>query len=348
MTAPSCPRLFEVEAMRDGRLTGAERATFERHVTGCAACSREVQTLEALAEPLRAEPEDGAIVDEFHVRRERTRLLAAFEQALVSSKRSPNARRHWLWVASVATIAAGLLILRHERPAAQPGHWPRAVVRADSRAVWSERTEGDRERIVLERGTLWIQVDHSSGEGRLVIALPDGELEDIGTIFTVSVEDGHTGRVAVKKGHVVLRMHDRPPVAIGPGDTWVPEAVSAFASAAPTAEPAPNGLHAPSVGSASALPSPAPAPTLVAPDPLVDFRAAMAALDVGDNRQAATAFASFLEKHPRAPRAEDAAYLRVIALQKSGDSDATKEAASDYLRRYPKGFRHSEVERLSP
>jgi len=53
----------------------------------------------------------------------------------------------------------------------------------------------------------------------------------------------------------------------------------------------------------------APAP---APDPSVDFRAAMAALDVGDNHQAAAAFASFVERH-----------------------------------RYQAGFRHAEVENLS-
>ena len=50
--------------------------------------------------------------------------------------------------------------------------------------------------------------------------LPDGELEDIGTTFTVSAEDGRTTRVAVQEGSVVLRIHGQPPVAIGPGETW--------------------------------------------------------------------------------------------------------------------------------
>jgi RNA polymerase sigma factor (sigma-70 family) len=84
-----------------------------------------------------------------------------------------------------------------------------------------------------------------------------------------------------------------------------------------------------------------------ASDPSVDFRAAMAALDVGDNHQAAAAFVNFLEKHPRDARAEDAAYLRVIAFQRSGDSAGTKQAALEYLRRYPAGFRQAEVEPLS-
>jgi TolA-binding protein len=73
----------------------------------------------------------------------------------------------------------------------------------------------------------------------------------------------------------------------------------------------------------------------------------MAALDVGDNHQAAAAFANFLEKHPRDARAEDAAYLRVIAFQRSGDGAGMKQAALEYLRHYPAGFRHAEVEPLS-
>jgi len=83
-----------------------------------------------------------------------------------------------------------------------------------------------------------------------------------------------------------------------------------------------------------------------APDPSVDFRAAIATLKGGDNVGAATAFASFLAKHPRDPRAEDAAYLRVIALRRSGDDVSMKHAAEEYLKRYPSGFRHAEVETM--
>jgi len=72
----------------------------------------------------------------------------------------------------------------------------------------------------------------------------------------------------------------------------------------------------------------------------------MATLNEGDNVGAAAAFASSLAKHPRDPRAEDAAYLRVIALRRSGDDGAMKRAGAEYLKRYPAGFRHAEVEVL--
>jgi outer membrane protein assembly factor BamD (BamD/ComL family) len=73
----------------------------------------------------------------------------------------------------------------------------------------------------------------------------------------------------------------------------------------------------------------------------------MALLDDGEDARAATAFSTFIAKHPSDPRAEDAAYLRVIALQRAGSAVDMKEAAEDYLRRYPAGFRRSEVERLA-
>ena len=352
MSATPCPRLFEAEATRDGRLTGAERTSFERHVAVCPACSREVQALAALAESLRASLPDHAAADQLHVRRERTRLLAAFDRTLLSPRWSwIVGHRLLLWSAAVAALVVTVHWLpRLQRPAEAPAHASSAVIHADSTALWAERMVGDCDNVVLERGALWIHVDHSSGESRLLVVLPDGELEDIGTTFTVSADDGRTTRVAVQEGHVVLRLRGRMAIALGPGDTWIPDrrpVASASASLAPAADPVPTarldrGEQSTSSPRASAALVPRPAS-----DPSVDFRAAMAALDVGDNHQAAAAFAKFLEKHPDDARAEDAAYLRVIALQRSGDTVGTKQAVLEYLRRYPEGFRHAEVEPLS-
>jgi len=350
MSVPPCPRLFEAEAMRDGRLAGAERASFERHVTVCPACSREVQALEALAESLRAGPPDRAVADELHVRRERTRLLAAFDSALLAPRRSWSAGHRLIGSAAVAVVVAILVLPRLRRAAEAPAHASSAVVHADSTAVWAERMVGERENVALERGALWIHVDHSSGEGRLLVVLPDGELEDIGTTFMVSADDGRTTRVAVQEGHVVLRLRGQAPIALGPRDTWTPDprpVASAPASVAPPADLAPTARLDRSERS---TPSLRPSASLASPpasDASVDFRAAMAALDVGDNHQAAEAFADFLEKHPRDPRSEDAAYLRVVALQRSGEGAGMKHAALEYLRRYPAGFRQAEVEPLS-
>jgi hypothetical protein len=346
MKPGSCARLFEVEAMRDGRLHGAELASFGRHLTACAVCLREVQALEALGEALRAPPGDEAGGDELHAQRERTRLLAAFDRGLITPAHGRGARRRLLWPAVAAAAVVGLLVFWRARPDAQPAPTAGVVVRADHTAVWSRRSERRRQEIELRRGALWIKVDHAAGDGPLVVLLPDGELEDIGTTFTVSADGGRTTRVVVHEGRVLLRLRGRPPVAIDPGDTWTPETLPATAPLAPPpATTPPLAPPSPPRTAARARPVSSRAPAL--PDPAVHFRAAMAALDAGDNREAAAAFTAFLGRHPRDPRAEDAAYLRVIALQRLGAHAELQRAAAVYLRRHPAGFRRPEVERLT-
>src|SRR6188768_4824 len=102
----ACPRLFEVEALRDGRLRGAEVARFETHLAACAVCAREARAQQKLAEALRS-PTEFADADELHVRRERTRLLAAFDASLVPA---PGSRR-WLGGAAAVALLSALAAL---------------------------------------------------------------------------------------------------------------------------------------------------------------------------------------------------------------------------------------------
>jgi len=138
-------------------------------------------------------------------------------------------------------------------------------------------------------------------------------------------------------------------MTIRAGEAWIREThvVSAELAPAPAASPgAPRRASARPRAAVSSPPSSAPNGVL-AEDSTSDFRAAMSLLDAGENRRAAAGFASFVEAHPRDPRAEDAAYSLVIALQRSGSEDDAKRAAQDYLKRYPAGFRRAEVEKLS-
>ena len=350
MTPVACPRLFEAEAMRDGRLAGAALASFARHTTICRSCQREVQALEALAEALRARRPGDARVDELHGLRERTRLVAAFDNALVAPRRRSNAMRRAFWPATAAIIASAIF-LWHARSGPDVEPAPTVIVHAGAAAVWSKHPEEGHDKIVLERGDLWIRVDHARRQSALIVALPDGELEDTGTTFTVSAAGGRTTRVAVEEGSVLLRIHGRPPVAIGRAESWAP-ALPAPASPAPGRSEAIGPPHrgratAPAAPARRASPAAPVAPPYEA-DPALDFRAAVAVLDSGANREAAAAFARFVAKHARDARAEDAAYLRVIALQRCGADDEMRRAAQDYLRLYPAGFRHAEMENLTP
>jgi len=149
---------------------------------------------------------------------------------------------------------------------------------------------------------------------------------------------------------VVLRIRGRPALAIGAGQEWLPDTrVSAPTrpSVAPAAEPAARRRL--SAAPRATLPPPRlsrPLDAAPPPDASLDFRAAIAALRAGDNRGAAAAFTAFLARHPDDSRAEDAAYLRVIAQQRSGAGDDLKRAAQEYLRLYPRGFRRADVESL--
>jgi len=370
MTKPACPRLFEVEAVRDGRLGGAEGLSFQRHLASCPRCAREFAELQTLGRHLRDSGSE-ADADELHVRRERTRLLAAFDAKLAPPERTPAARGWLFGVAAASLLAFGGLLFFHLRGGLPAATQSAVVVRANGEASWSRRSEGGLEKVLLERGALSIRVDHAVDRRRLLVVLPDGELEDIGTQFVVSAEAGRTTGVSVQSGSVVLRIRGQAPLSLSAGASWSPSRPAAAAncpSCNPGSEPDPSSSPLPPASAASPAPlttmrskraatastalsarSALPPPKAADPqsDPALDFRAAMTALDGGSHIVAAARFASFINAHPSDARCEDAAYLRVIALQRAGDDTHMRAAAAEYLRHYPAGFRHAEVAALT-
>jgi hypothetical protein len=148
------------------------------------------------------------------------------------------------------------------------------------------------------------------GRRRVIIALPDGELEDLGTVFEVEVRARHTQRVAVREGRVSVRLDGHAPFELSAGESWVAEPVALSSVSAPAlAESAP--LPSASV-KASAVPT---RPKALRPN-----------------------------EPPLASSAEDDAYLRIVELLRSGHSVQAKAQAKQYLARFPNGFRRPEVE----
>jgi hypothetical protein len=349
---PSCPRLFEVEAARDGRLTGADLARFESHVSHCALCAKEAEALEEFARSLRSLP--AAAGDELRVRRERTRLLAAFNTALVPG---PSNTKRWLIPLVATTVFTALtLTLWHSRPAANRGAkvgTPAVVrareaiaVRASPASQWSRQVESHRETITLTAGTLNVSIDHTLSPRRLRLLLPDGELEDLGTTFSVTTTPTATTHVAVQDGAVILRLRERAPIILSANQAYSPSIAEPATETAPPLPPTALTSAAPA-RAASAAPAPAPGPSSTTGDAGSEFRAALSALNAGNNALAANLFGSFLASHPAAANAEDAAYLRILALQRAGSLQAMRSAARDYLERYPTAFRRAEVEPLA-
>ncbi len=340
----TCPRVFEVEAIRDGRLSGNDRIRFERHLASCSDCANEARALEELAASASASIRSRGERDELHVRRERTRLLAAYDDALVGEKKKPAPP--WLWgLAAALLLASAVVMWRATRPRAPASSAALdIVVQAVGSAEYVKRVEGERERIVLERGSLRIQVAHrSSSDARLLVTLPDGELEDVGTTFRVTAANGRTTFVSVEEGSVVLRLRERPPIVLHANEAWSIDARPSADSSVAASASAPS---APPVEAPTTPPAPRSSAVRIT-DPAKEFRDATTVMNAGDHRRAASLFAAFVATHPDDARAEDAAYLRVVALHRAGAETERREAAHAYLAAYPNGFRRAEVEKLA-
>jgi outer membrane protein assembly factor BamD (BamD/ComL family) len=67
-------------------------------------------------------------------------------------------------------------------------------------------------------------------------------------------------------------------------------------------------------------------------------------MNSGSYAEAARELRAYLAQHPSTAQSEDAAYLLVVALLHEGDRSAAREAARDYLGRYPHALRRNEVE----
>jgi hypothetical protein len=350
---PSCPRLFEVEAARDGRLTGLDLARFQTHVSHCALCAQEAEVLDAFAKSLRSLP--AVPNDDLRVRRERTRLLAAFDTALVPA---PSNIKRWLIpLVAAAVLTALTLTLWHSGPAPKRSATvetaaaarPREAiaVRASPASQWSRQIENHRETITLTAGTITVSIDHTLSPRRLRVILPDGELEDLGTTFSVTATPTATTHVAVQDGTVILRLRERAPIILGANQAYSPNISQPTTEAAPPSPPRAPAPAAPAASNRAASSVPAPAPSSAMGDAASEFRTALSALNTGNNALAANLFGSFLASHPTAPNAEDAAYLRILALQRAGSMQAMRAAARNYLDRYPSAFRRAEVEPLA-
>jgi len=353
-----CPRRAEVEAAHDGRLDAAARAAIAQHQRDCEPCRAAAHALAALGPALATLPVPAS--DALATRRQRNRLLAAFEQAATEPapvERAPLRRRASVAALALAAAAAAVVVTR-SRPSVPPppAAWPvaasavtapspvaaQAVTVVATSARWSRHDEGGLTVVQLEDGELELQVAHGATPHRLVVHVPDGDIDDVGTAFHVRVAAAHTSSVEVREGAVVVRRTGQPPVFLSAGDRWIaePTLTTPVASAAPLAPVAP------------AL-SPIPRPPVAPPrEPArnaiaAEFRRAVALLDAGRDTAAVAALRSFMSRRGDDPRAEDASYLLVLALQRTGDAAATQTAARAYLKRYPGGFRRAQVEALA-
>ncbi len=324
----SCSRSWLAEAIRDGRVKGAERDTFGRHTKICQECADEVHSLKGLGTALRRLATTGP--DLLSIRRQRQRLLADVDAASLarSSGRSSPSAAAWACVAAAALLLAFFAPRLHHRwfPVAPVAVASIVDVRPEPGSRWF-RTQGqDFDRVDLVEGSLWLRIHRSRAEVRVTIAVPDGEIDDFGTVLSVNVVHGRTERVIVDEGGVAVRLKGRPEFHLGPGESWTaPQEIAPVASIAP-----PSGV----------IDVPHPGPSIgshVTSKPTRKERAVSTEVE----RPTATTRQSLAEIE--AGNAEDKQYIEIIDLVRAGKTSAARATARDYLERFPNGFRRIEV-----
>jgi hypothetical protein len=342
-----CSQLWLVEAVRDGRVVGQERASFERHRSSCTACAQASQAAHSMREQLRALP--AGLPDAFTLRRQRRGLLQAFDASLVTApitRARPRARR--IVPAVAFTILAAVGGWRFWRMPEAPS-WVEVV--AASGATWSEQKANGTDRITLHDGHFQLSIRRPVPTNRVLIALPDGEIEDLGTVLEVWTAGDRTRRVAVKSGAVVLRLRDAPERRLQAGQSWDRASSSEPSPRAPSRSPSERssvsaeGELDSSNSQASPRPS-APALRAATPRPLGRTRAS----EKGALRAAERVRQQRSDVAPAPISAtaggEDAAYLRVLQDFQAGRRDGARSAVKEYLAEYPQGFRRLEVLRI--
>lgn len=341
-----CDRIWELDALREGRLGEKDAVAFDRHLKTCADCTQEkifVERVRAVAAELPAyEP------SELELRRLRTRVLRSAALGERRSATRPGKRVAGL-AAFVAAAAAAWLIVgqRSTAPVVAPTV-PTAVVGANeptppavvpalagtvtpaSGAVWTQTRNGGEEHVTLGDGALHVHVRHQEAGERFLVDLPDATVEVRGTTFDVEARSGHATRVAVEEGVVVLTRSGNADVVLHAGETWTPPRVG-------------TAIEKPTTTVVAASKPATPAAPSQVDDGSSAYADAVAQFRLGEYASAADAFDAYVTHYPNGSEREDAMYLSAVSLVRAGRADAAARTAEKLLAAFPSSFHAKEA-----
>lgn len=315
MKQPACSRLWQAEAIEDGRLGGSDLASFHRHVQTCRVCSLEVERLRELGELASELPAFEATPLER--RRQRQQLLRRANQLAVEPP--PRVSRRVLagavvLAATTAMAAGGAYVLRPSTPSPSHATAPRpaAVARRAAHAVRQAPVAPPVQELAASRaapGAVAPPGVARSAAARAQVAER-----------TPAADPVHRTR-SPREGLPALRR----------------KVVVASARSGPA-------LRRKVVAGAPGAPPPGAAPS--PPTAGHDFAVAMQAFNSGNFGRAENLFTAFVQNHPGDSRAEDASFLRAVSSQRRGDTEDAKALAREYLQSYPGALRHEEAEAM--
>lgn len=286
------------------------------------------------------------------------------------------------WAGARLTAApARPVVALHHRPPPRLAPPRETALRPSDDARFDRTRSAGLEVVTLTQGTLDVTVRPLGPGERFVVRTGDAEVEVRGTAFRIEADQGHIRGVAVAEGAVEVRYAGFSAV-IPSGGSWRATgdaAASTAAPAAPKADPAATATataiaapvapapriaaRGPIAPAPRTLPeAPAPPPEAAPPEPekvvpavaprgpsaaSIAFADAMQALRRGDYAQSAAQLEGFSSAHGKDPRADEAEYLRAIALQRAGRAADAAAAARRYLSTRPRGAHRAEAQRIA-
>ena len=322
--SPSCPRNWQSEAAGDGRLTGNELERAARHREHCPECAAQAQELAALTRRLASLP--GLPRDPLTVRRARQRLLASLNESVVTPTPRPWPRfPAVIALLPVAVLAYALFLSHAPLDPANAVSKPIVEVLSDGGAHWQVQHEATLDRVEFTDGVASFKVHPHPGR-RVLVQLPDGELQDLGTTFEVTVHAGQTEHISVSEGRVLVRLRGQHEFSLQAGERWQRAVVT---DPSPEAVPpsAPQGANMPHVRALEVT-------------TMHSRQGALPAASLASSpRPAATA----RSLDHTSERTEDAAYLSIVSLLHQQKYAEARARARAYLLQFPTGFRRVEV-----
>lgn len=253
-------------------------------------------------------------------------------------------------------------------------------------ARFARNRTAELDELTLDHGVIEVKLPKLESGKRFVVRTKDALIEVRATAFRVEAEEGKIRSVAVEQGTVEVQYAGFTAV-IPAGGSWRATPTSAanppanpapevIAPAAPafetprTSNPVVVATNAPRTPTRNVVipamdhsdkqdsvrevaePSPAPTmdPTTKRPEPSTasqTFADAMAALRSGDYAAGAEKLERFSQTHGSDARADEADYLRAIALQRAGKRDEARAAAKRYLTTRPNGAHRANATRIA-
>ncbi|WP_437809893.1 FecR domain-containing protein [Sorangium sp. So ce1078] len=373
MTTPECPKAALVEALHSGRSGPPEAAAAARHTAECASCAELARDIERIGAAVRAPREPATPLEH-----QRARLALLRRATELSAPRVPWSGARLALAGAALAVAATLvwfgagealrpaekpaLALHHRLPPhLAPDHGTTLRPSVDARFERERRAGLDV--VTLADGAIDVAVRPLAAGERFIVRTTDAEVEVRGTVFRVEAERGHIRGVSVSEGSVEVRYAGLSTMILSGGSWHATGGAGAAALPGVVLPPAPDPSAAPSPGAESSAPAAqkrgapsraaveaqraAPGAAPSSSPAARKFAEAMQALGRGDYARGAEQLEAFSAAHSGDARADEADYLRAIALQRAGRKAEAVAAARRYLASRPNGAHRAEAKKIA-